>query len=389
LNSFLEKTFKLKENGTNIRTEIIAGFTTFMTLAYIIFVNPSILSTTGMDFGAVLVATILASMIGCFTMGLVANYPIAVAPGMGLNAFFAFTIVKQMGYTWQMALAAVFISGIIFIILTLTKARQAIVDSIPLSLKLAISAGIGLFIALIGLQNAKIVLSDPATLMKLGNFSDPGVLLAVGGLVFTFILVSLRVKGALLWGILGVTIVGIPLGITQASTQIVSMPPSLAPTFGAFTQGFTGLLAAGIIPVIFTLTFVDLFDTLGTLIGVSSKAGLLDKEGKLPRAGEALIADAVATTAAAVLGTSTTVAYIESAAGVSEGGKTGLTAVVVGILFAIALFFSPLIGMVPSVATAPILIIVGIFMMEPIMKIDFSNFLEASFSNHYYDAFYL
>ncbi|SMC00078.1 putative MFS transporter, AGZA family, xanthine/uracil permease [Thermanaeromonas toyohensis ToBE] len=376
---FLERTFKLKENNTTIRTEVLAGFTTFMTMAYIIFVNPAILSTTGMNFGAVLVATILASAVGTLIMAFLANYPIAIAPGMGLNAFFAFTIVKQMGYPWEAALAAVFMSGVIFIILTLTKAREAIVNSIPLSLKLAISAGIGLFIALIGLQSAGIVVSNPDTLVKLGNLHQPSVLLAIVGLIITSALVALRIKGALLLGILITTLLGIPLGITKVEgLKILSLPPSLSPTLGAFTRGLGNLLAAGIIPVIFTLTFVDLFDTLGTLIGVSSKAGLLDEKGHLPRAGQALMSDAIATTVGAILGTSTCVAYIESASGVAEGGRTGLTSLVVALLFLASLFFSPLVGMVPAVATAPVLIIVGIFMMEPIMKIDFTNFLEAA-----------
>ncbi|MGI9952087.1 NCS2 family permease [Moorellaceae bacterium AZ2] len=376
---FLERVFRLKENNTTVRTEVLAGFTTFMTMAYIIFVNPTILSTTGMDFNAVLVATILASAVGTLLMAFLANYPIAVAPGMGLNAFFAYTIVKQMGYSWEAALAAVFMSGIIFIILTLTKAREAIVNSIPLSLKLAISAGIGVFIALIGLQSAGIVVSNPDTLVKLGNLRDPSVLLAIAGLIITAALVGLRVKGALLLGIIITTLLGIPLGITKLEgLKIISLPPSLAPTFGAFRLGLGDLVAAGIIPVIFTLTFVDLFDTLGTLIGVSSKAGFLDEKGHLPRAGQALMSDAVATTCGAILGTSTCVAYIESASGVAEGGRTGLTALVVALLFLASLFFSPLVGIVPAVATAPVLVIVGIFMMEPIMKIDFSNFLEAA-----------
>ncbi|WP_338828053.1 NCS2 family permease [Neomoorella thermoacetica] len=376
---FLEKTFKLRANGTDARTEVLAGVTTFMTMAYIIFVNPTILSSTGMDFGAVMVATILSAAIATLIMSFSANYPIAIAPGMGLNAFFAFTIVKQMHYPWEVALAAVFMSGVIFIILTLTKAREAIVNSIPLSLKLAISAGIGLFIALIGLQNAGLVVPNPDTLVQLGDLSKPPVLLAAMGLVITALLVALRVRGALLLSIIIITIIGIPMGVTKIdSFKLLSLPPSLAPTFGAFTRGLPGLWATGLIPIIFTFTFVDLFDTIGTLIGVSSKANLLDENGNLPRAGKALISDAVGTTLGAILGTSTLTAYIESAAGVAEGGRTGLTSLVVAILFLACLFISPLMGIVPAVATAPILIIVGIFMMEPIMKIDFSNFLEAA-----------
>lgn len=376
---FLERSFKLRANGTNARTEVLAGITTFMTMAYIIFVNPTILSSTGMDFGAVMVATILSAAIATLIMSFSANYPIAIAPGMGLNAFFAFTIVKQMHYPWEVALAAVFMSGVIFIILTLTRAREAIVNSIPLSLKLAISAGIGLFIALIGLQNAGLVVPNPDTLVQLGDLSKPPVLLAAIGLVITALLVALRVRGALLLGIIIITLIGIPMGVTKvAGFKILSLPPSLAPTFGAFTRGLGGLWATGLIPIIFTFTFVDLFDTIGTLIGVSSKANLLDENGNLPRAGRALISDAVGTTLGSILGTSTLTAYIESAAGVAEGGRTGLTSLVVAILFLACLFISPLVGIVPAVATAPILIIVGIFMMEPVMKIDFSNFLEAA-----------
>lgn len=375
----LERTFKLRENNTDLRTEVVAGFTTFMTMAYIIFVNPSILSAAGMDFGAVLVATILVSAIGTLLMAFLANYPIAIAPGMGLNAFFAFTIVKQMGFSWQAALAAVFVSGCIFVLLTLTKARESIVNSIPVSLKMAISAGIGLFIALIGLHNAGVVVPNPNTLVQIGDLHQPSVLLAILGLIITLALVSLRIKGALLLGIIITTVIGIPMGVTKVEgLKLVSLPPSLAPTFGAFTLGFHELLGAGIITVLFTLTFVDLFDTMGTLIGVSSKAGFLDEKGHLPRGGRALLADALATCTAGILGSSTATSYIESASGITEGGRTGLTGVVVALLFLAALFFSPLIGMVPAAATAPVLIIVGIFMMEPIMKIDFSNFLEAA-----------
>ncbi len=375
---FLERVFKLSEHGTDARTEILAGLTTFMTMAYIIFVNPDILSSTGMDFGAVLVATCLAAAIGTLVMGLYANYPFALAPGMGLNAFFAFTVVGQMGYSWEVALAAVFMNGIIFLVLTFTSIRQAIVDAIPMSLKMAVSAGIGLFIALIGFHNSGIVVANPDTLVSLGNFKETAVLLTAIGLILTAVLVILKVRGALLIGIIGTTIIGIPMGVTDISNfGIVSAPPSLAPTFGAFAGGLKELLAIGLIPVIFSFTFVDMFDTIGTLIGVSSKAGMLDKDGRLPNANKALTADAVATTAGAILGTSTTTTYVESASGVAEGGRTGLTAVTTAMLFLVAIFFSPLIGIVPGAATAPILIIVGIFMMEPVMKIDFTDYLEA------------
>jgi AGZA family xanthine/uracil permease-like MFS transporter len=390
----LENIFKLKENGTTARTEITAGVTTFMTMAYIIIVNPSILSDAGMPAGAVMVATCLAAAIGTFLMGFLANYPFALAPGMGLNAFFTYTVVLTMGLSWQGALAAVFISGVIFLLLTLTKAREAIVNSIPLSLKYAVSVGIGLFIALIGFKNAGIIVHNPATgtlglvtgeyftdesLMALLPFgtSFNSILLAVLGLIITGVLVVKNVKGSLLWGILATTIIGIPLGIVQigAGFSPVSMPPSIADTFMA--MDFGEVFSYGIIPIIFAFTFVDLFDTIGTLVGVSSKAGMLDEKGNLPKADKALLADSIATIAGATLGTSTTTTFVESASGVSQGGRTGLTAITTGILFVLAIFFSPLVGIIPSAATAPALIIVGIFMMEPVTKIDFSDYLEA------------
>lgn len=370
--------FKLEENRTNVRTEIVAGFTTFMTMAYIIFVNPTILSDTGMPWGAVFTATCISAAFASFLMGFLANYPFGLAPGMGLNAYFTYTVVLKMGLSWQAALAAVFLSGLIFILLTVTRAREAIINAIPMSLKLAVSAGIGLFIALIGFQNAGIIIANPDTLVELGDFSQPGVFLAALGILITGILVVRRVKGALLLGIALTSLIGIPLGVTNVQEfAIFSAPPSIAETFGAFTIGFKEVLEYGIIPVIFAFTFVDLFDTIGTLVGVSSKANLLDKDGNLPRASRALFADAVGTVFGSVLGTSTVTTYVESASGVAEGGRTGLTAVVVGCLFLVALFFSPLIGMVPGEATAPILVIVGIFMIEPVMKINFSDYLEA------------
>ncbi|HZK18432.1 MAG TPA: NCS2 family permease, partial [Clostridia bacterium] len=370
--------FKLQENNTDVRTEVLAGITTFMTMSYIIFVNPSILSEAGMPWGAVFTATCIAAALATFIMGFFANYPFALAPGMGLNAYFTYTVVMQMGLSWQAALAAVFISGLIFIILTLTKAREAIINSIPMSLKLAVSAGIGLFIALIGFSGAGIIVSNPDTLMSLGNFREPGVIVAALGIIITGILVVRRVKGALLIGIVFTTVLGIPFGVTSLENfGIFSAPPPVTETLGAFTIGFKEVLTFGLIPVIFAFTFVDLFDTIGTLIGVSSKAGMLDKNGNLPRANKALMADAVGTVAGSMMGTSTVTTYVESASGVAEGGRTGLTAVVAGVLFLVALFFSPLVGIVPGEATAPILIIVGIFMMEPVMKINFSDYLEA------------
>lgn len=389
----LEKIFKLREHGTTVRTEIMAGLTTFMTMAYIIIVNPQILGDAGMPAGAVMVATCLAAALGTFLMGFLANYPFALAPGMGLNAFFTYTVVLTMGLSWQAALAVVFISGIIFLLLTLTKVREAIVNSIPLSLKYAVSVGIGLFIALIGLKNAGIIVHNPGTgtiglvtpeyfideslraLLPFGT-TPTSILLAVFGLIFTSALVVKNVKGSLLWGILVTTIVGIPLGVVNLGENftLVSMPPSLSETFMA--MNFAEVLSFGLIPIIFSFTFVDLFDTVGTLVGVSSKAGMLDEKGNLPKANKALLADSLATIAGAALGTSTTTTYVESASGVAQGGRTGLTAVTTAVLFLLALFFSPLVGIIPSAATAPILIIVGIFMMEPVTKIDFSDYLE-------------
>ena len=376
---WLERKFGLSANRTTVRTEILAGLTTFMTMAYIIFVNPSILKDAGMDFGAVMVATCLSSAAACLIMGLYANYPIALAPGMGINAFFAYTVVKAMGYSWQAALAAVFVDGVLtLLLLTMTGAREAIINSVPMSLKLSISAGIGLFLALIGLQNAGIVVPNPVTLVQLGDFSEPEVLLAAIGLVITGGLVVLRVRGALLLGIIATTLIGIPLGVTKtAGFRLVSLPPSLAPTFGAFVYGLKDVLTAGMITIVFTFIFVDLFDTVGTIIGVTSKAGMLDEKGRLPRANRALYSDTLGTVIGSILGTSCVTSYIESASGMAEGGRTGLTAVVVAILFILATFFAPLVGIVPAAATAPVLVIVGVFMIEPIMKVDFGDYLEA------------
>lgn len=369
--------FKLRENNTDVKTEVLAGITTFMTMAYIIFVNPQILQDAGMPWGAVFTATCLSAAVATFLMGFLANYPFALAPGMGLNAYFTYTVVLQMGLSWQAALAAVFISGIIFILLTISKVREAIVNAIPMSLKLAVSAGIGLFISLIGFSSAGIIVANPDTLMALGDFSRPGVILAALGLVITSLLVVRKIKGALLWGIAITTIIGIPLGVTNLENfGIFSAPPSVGETFGAFTIGFKEVFDFGIIPIIFAFTFVDLFDTIGTLVGVASKAGMLDEKGRLPRAEKALLADSIGTVFGSAVGTSTVTTFVESAAGVAEGGRTGLTAIVAGTLFLVALFFSPLIGIVPGEATAPVLIIVGVFMIEPVMKINFSDYLE-------------
>lgn len=375
---FLERMFQLKANNTTVRTEILAGVTTFMTMAYIIIVNPSILGVTGMDTGAVMVATILGSVVGTLLMALLANYPFALAPGMGLNAFFAYTVVLGMGISWQVALAAVFIDGVIFLILSILPVRKRIVNDIPMTLKLAVSVGIGLFIAFIGLQSAGVIVGDPATLVALGDVLSPGVLLFVFGLVVTGMLIAYRIKGALLLGILITTAVSWIFGLSPRPTgiaDIIGAPPSLAPTF--MQMDFRGVFDVGLIAVIFTFTFVDMFDTVGTLIGVSTKAGFLDEKGELPRADQALLADAIGTVAGAVFGTSTVTTYVESASGVADGGRTGLTAVTVAGLFLLALFFAPLVSLIPSAATAPALVIVGIYMMEPVIKIDFTDFTEA------------
>jgi adenine/guanine/hypoxanthine permease len=372
----LEKIFHLKENGAMVRTEILAGITTFMTMAYILAVNPLILSSAGMDRNAVFTATALSSFIAIVIMALYANLPIALAPGMGLNAFFAYTVVTQMGYSWEMALTAVFIEGIIFILLTFFRVREAIIDSIPINLKHAISVGIGLYIALIGLSNAGVIVKNDATLVSLGSLSDPRALLALGGIIIMGVLLVFRVRGALVIGIIITAVIGIPLGITQLPEKgFVSLPPSLAPVF--FKFDFSRVFTGDMLIVIFTFLFVDIFDTVGTLVGVCSKANLLDEKGRVPRARQALFADAVGTAAGAVLGTSTVTSYIESAAGVSEGGKTGLTAMVVGLFFLLSLFFAPLFLMIPGAATAPALVLVGLFMISPIQKINLDDYSES------------
>ena len=399
----LEKFFKLSENGTDVRTEIVAGITTFMTMAYILAVNPNVLSATGMDHGAVFTATALASLIGTLLMALLANYPFALAPGMGLNAYFAYTVVLGMGYTWQVALTAVFVEGIVFIVLSLTNVREQIFNAIPMNLKSAVSVGIGLFIAFIGLQNAHIVIGG-ATLVELFSLdgynsstgleataSDVGitVLLAIIGVVITGILVIKNVKGNILWGILITWLLGI---ICQFTGLYVPNPdvscysllpdfsnglsiPSLAPIFGKLQ--FDGIFTLDFAVVVFAFLFVDMFDTIGTLIGVSSKANMLDEEGKLPQIKGALLADAIATTAGAVLGTSTTTTFVESASGVTEGGRTGLTAVTTAILFGLSLFLSPIFLAIPSFATAPALVIVGLYMLTNVTNIDFNDMSEA------------
>lgn len=395
----LEKWFHLKENHTDAKTEVIAGITTFMTMAYILAVNPNVLGASGMDSGAVFTATALAAMVGTLMMALFANYPFVLAPGMGLNAYFAYTVVLQMGYSWEMALAAVFVEGVVFIVLSVTNVREAIFNSIPMNLKYAVSVGIGLFIAFIGFQNAKIVV-DSATLVSLysfkgavaaGTFSSEGitVVLAMIGILITGILVVKNVRGNILWGILITWALGMICqltGLYQPNPELgfYSMFPdfsagfgikSMAPTF--MKLDFSKIASLDFLAVVFAFLFVDLFDTLGTLIGVASKADMLDKDGKLPHICGALLSDAIATSVGAVFGTSTTTTFVESASGVAEGGRTGLTAIVAAILFGLSLFLSPIFLAIPSFATAPALVVVGFMMMTTVTKIDFSDYTEA------------
>jgi adenine/guanine/hypoxanthine permease len=370
----MEKFFKLKEHGTDVKTEVVAGLTTFLTMAYILIVNPLFLSETGMDFGAIFTATALSSAIATLVMAFTANLPFALAPGMGLNAFFAFTVVLGMGYSWQFALTAVFLEGIIFIILTIFNIREAIINSIPTNVKKAISVGIGLFIAFIGFQNAGIIVDDGATLVHLGNLTSGTALLAMIGLLITGVLLAFNLKGALLIGIIATTLVGFLFGITQAPSGNWA-PPSLAPIFFQFE--FSSVFTFDMLIVLFTFLFVDMFDTVGTLIGVSTKAGLLDEKGNIPKVKQALMADAIGTTVGACLGTSTVTTYVESSAGVAQGGKTGLTAATVAVLFLLSLFLSPLFLAIPGAATAPALILVGLFMITPVKEIDFSDYTES------------
>ncbi|MDH0701720.1 NCS2 family permease [Pseudomonas toyotomiensis] len=371
----LERLFQLKAHNTTVRTEVLAGITTFLTMAYILFVNPEMLAKTGMDHGAVFVATCLAGAIGSLIMGLLANYPIALAPGMGLNAFFTYTVVMTMGYSWQTALGAVFLSGAIFFLLSIFKIREWIINSIPLALRAGIAAGIGLFLAIIALKNAGIVVDHPATLVGLGDMSRGGALLACLGFFVIAALAYRKVTGAVMIGILLVTGLSIVLGLSELQ-GVVSMPPSLMPTL--LQLDIAGALDIGLISVIFAFLFVDLFDTSGTLVGVAQKADLLDKDGKMPRLGRALMADSTATMAGAALGTSTTTSYIESAAGISAGGRTGLTACVVAALFLLALFFAPLAGAVPAYATAPALLFVAVLMMSSLAQIDWDDLTVAA-----------
>lgn len=396
----LDKIFHLKENHTDVKTEVMAGITTFMTMAYILAVNPNILSASGMDRGAIFTATALSSFIATCLMALLSNYPFVLAPGMGLNAYFTYTVVLGMGYTWQQALSAVFAEGIIFILLSLTNVREAIFNSIPMNLKHAVSVGIGLFIAFIGLQNAKIVVGNDSTLVSIfsfkssvaeGTFSSQGitVLLALIGVLVTAILLAKNVKGGILWGILITWILGILCQLTHLYVPNADIGyysllpdfsngisvPSMAPTF--MKMDFSIVFSLDFVVIMFAFLFVDMFDTLGTLIGVASKADMLDKDGKLPKIKGALLSDAVGTTVGAVCGTSTVTTFVESASGVAEGGRTGLTSIVAGILFALSLLLSPIFLAIPSFATAPALIVVGYLMLTSVTKIDFSDMTEA------------
>ncbi|WP_240629185.1 NCS2 family permease [Pantoea rodasii] len=371
----LEKLFKLKAHNTTVRTEIIAGITTFLAMAYILFVNPSILGATGMDKGAVFVATCLAAAIGCVLMGLIANYPIALAPGMGLNAFFTYTVVLHMGYTWQIALGAVFLSAVIFFALSIFKIREWIIASIPLPLRAGIAAGIGLFLALIALEGAGIVVDNPATLVGLGDLTKPGPLLALLGFFIIVALEARRVTGAVLIGILIVTFISMGIGLTPFG-GVFSAPPSIAPTF--MQLDIAGAFNVGLVSVIFAFLFVDVFDNTGTLLGVTKRAGLADEQGNVPKMGRALIADSAAALFGSLLGTSTTTSYVESAAGVSAGGRTGLTAIVVAVLFLLSLFFAPLAGSVPIYATAPALLFVAVLMASGLAEIDWKDITTAA-----------
>lgn len=382
--NLLERLFKLSANQTNVRTEIMAGITTFLTMCYIVIINPATLSQTGMDFGAVFVATCISAAIGCLVMGLAANYPIALAPGMGLNAYFTYAVVKGMGVPWQVALAAVFVSGVIFLLFSFFKLREMLVNALPMSLKMAIAAGIGLFLALIALKNAGIIVSSDATLVKMADIylitenkikvPNWPVLLALLGFFLIIMLDYFRIRGAIILGILAVTLLGIPLGLTEFK-GIASDIPSIRPTL--FAMDFNGLFSGSMMAVIFVFFLVDLFDSTGTLVGTTHRAGLL-VDGKLPRLKRALLADSTAIVAGAAMGTSSVTPYVESAAGVAAGGRTGLTAVTVGILMLACLWFSPLAQTVPSFATAPALLYIGIHMLRSVLEIAWDDMTEAA-----------
>lgn len=370
----LTKLFGFDPKTMTLKKEVMGGITTFLTMAYILAVNPSILGDAGMDSGAVFTASVVSAIMATLVMAIYAKLPFALAPGMGLNAFFAYTIVLTMGYTWQFALTAVFIEGLIFILLTLTGLRQKIVDCMPLLLRRSISPGIGLFIAFIGLKNAGIVTSSSSTLVTLGNLHDPAVLLACFGILLSAVLLVRNVTGALLIGILATTLVGIPLGVTHF-TSVVSTPPSLSPVFCQFE--WSSILSVDMIICVLTFLFIDMFDTIGTLIGVSNRAGMVDEQGNIPRLKDAFMADAIGTTVGAILGTSTVTTYVESASGVNVGGRSGLTSFTTAICFALALFLAPLFLAIPGEATAPALVLVGVMMMHDIRKVNFQDYISA------------
>ncbi len=371
--NLLERVFKLSANQTTVRTEVAAGVTTFLTMAYIIFVNPTILSEAGVPFSGALFATCVSAAVGSLLMGLLANYPFALAPGMGLNAYFTYTVVKGLGYDWRIALGAVFISGIAFLLLTLVRIRALIVDAIPMTMKTAVAAGIGLFIAFIGLKNAGVIVSSPATFVTLGQVVSKPVVLALLGLLLTSVLLARGYRSAIIIGILAVTLAAMTLGLAKWPTSLIELP-RWRETF--LQLDIRGALRLGALDVVFVFLFVDLFDTIGSLMGLGRQAGYLTPEGKMPRVNRALFADAIATTVGSLFGTSTVVTYIESATGVSEGGRTGLTAVVVAALFLLATFFSPLAGTIPPIATSPALIIVGALMISAVTTIDWDDITE-------------
>lgn len=401
----LDKFFQLKQNKTTIKTEVLAGFTTFITMAYALMVIPNVLKFSGMNaaglkgdaaaglsilndpvIASVFTATCIVSAIGTFIMALYANLPFALAPGIGLTAFFSYSVCLSLGYTWQQGLAAIFISGVLFILITLTSIREKIINSLPQNIKLAITSGIGLFITLIGLKSGGIIVSDPSTLVAFGKFTNPNVILTLIGITLMAVLMAKKIKGAMLIAIIITSLIGIPLGITNMEhIEFFRMPSSIAPTFmkfdfqGLLTQNGTGILnaLASIIMVVLTFSMVDLFDTIGTLVGTAQKANMLQPDGSIKNLRKALFADSISTTLSAMLGTTTTSTYIESAAGIAEGGRTGLSSMVVGVLFIVALFFGGIVGVVPMEATAPALVIVGVLMMESIKEINFSDFTEA------------
>jgi AGZA family xanthine/uracil permease-like MFS transporter len=369
----LDKFFKLKERGTTVSREFVAGLTTFLAMGYIIFVNPTVLGVTGMDEGALFTATILVSVMGTLVMGLVANYPVALAPGMGTNAFFAYTVVLGMGFSWQQALAASFVSGILFMILSFSSLREKVINSIPMSLKHAVGVGIGFFITFIGLKNSGIIVGDPATLVTLGNFSEPGVLLTVIGIVITLFLLVRKVKAAIFIGMVVTAVLGLVMGVTELPDQLITSIPPISPTLGAFWGAIPSILTFEMVSVIFSFLFVDFFDTAGTLMSIATRANLIDEEGKLIDGNKAVLADAGSTVVGAMIGSSPTASYIESLTGIEAGGRTGLTAVVVSGFFLLMLFFSGLLSIITVEVTAPALITVGVLMASSLKDIEWDK----------------